>query len=101
LEVEMSKHIKGPWTSVPTPHSSNQEYVITAGKERIASVDYIGNPLMEGANARLIAAAPDLLEACEAAARIFDGGPISISREYVSDLALIRAAIAKATGAGK
>ena len=47
------------------------------------------------ANARLIAAAPDLLEACEAADRMFSE-PRKYNANTVRDL--IRAAIARATG---
>lgn len=43
--------------------------------------------------------APKLLAGCEAAARIFDTGPIRVSHEYAGDLAMIREAIEYATGA--
>src|SRR5689334_12819106 len=51
------------------------------------------------ANARLIAAAPDLLAACEAASNYLDEpGPFT-SMSAMDVLDLCRAAIAKATGA--
>lgn len=46
------------------------------------------------ANARLIAAAPELLEACEAIVSSIEGGPV----EPEDAIASVRAAIAKATG---
>jgi hypothetical protein len=48
---------------------------------------------------RLIAAAPDLLEACEMALDAFDGAPAGFSRENVRAIAALRDAIAKATSA--
>lgn len=50
------------------------------------------------ADARLIAAAPDLLDACERAERLFDSEPLSFSAEHISELAAIREALRKAKG---
>lgn len=52
-------HTPGPWTAEQTDDAGR--WFITAGYENIVSAQY-GNPLSE-ANARLIAAAPDLLAA--------------------------------------
>lgn len=49
------------------------------------------------ANIALICAAPDLLEACEAAIAAFDGSNIRIAQEHVVALALLRSAISKAS----
>ena len=54
--------------------------------------------VVTAANARLIAAAPDLLEACQMAYDEFQ--PLSLGEED-SAMSLLRAAIAKATNGGK
>lgn len=50
------------------------------------------------ANARLIAASPDLLEACKAALRAFDGSNIRIAAEHVYAVGMLRDVIRKAEG---
>lgn len=55
-----------------------------------------GSPEEQWANARLIAAAPDLLTACEWAERAL--APFSKEPAEKSGIALLRAAIAKARG---
>lgn len=47
---------------------------------------------MDGPNARLIAAAPDLLEACERAAKVMDDKMATVS-ELIDTVKLLRAAI--------
>lgn len=71
---------------------------------RLASVPIFERSISWQADAtaefkRLHSLNAELVEALEGAARIFDGGPIRVSREYVSDLALIRTALKKATEA--
>ena len=92
-----SKHTPGPWRLSP----ADDTVVIDATGSEVAAIDGDYNqpeawPLME-ANARLIAAAPDMLAALEAimGERWSPGG----RSEHVSDLA--RAAIAKARGEGR
>lgn len=46
----------------------------------------------------LIAAAPELLEACEEALGVFDSAPIQYSRDFVRVVGLLRHVIAKAIG---
>lgn len=84
----MAKHTPGPWT-----HSEDGVIVDAAGKQ-LASVF----PRDRAANARLIAAAPDLLEACRAALYgvVDRGGPDGLSQTEVVDY--LTAAIAKAEG---
>lgn len=94
-----TKHTPGPWeahrgTEVNyLPPDSNMAY-------RVAYMDMSGNGVVgqrHAANARLIAAAPDLLEACEASLAAldfadqdrFDGGALTKQ---------LREAIAKAQG---
>lgn len=92
-------HTPGPWVVAGPEAASGPGYVMTRGGT------YIAKPLINNeANARLIAAAPELLDALEAALAHF--GPfaeITINGQRDPDdvrvTALIRAAIAKATGA--
>jgi hypothetical protein len=89
----MSKHTPGPW-SVDDPHQiwaeSAGEYVAIT---RVEDWDTIPREQAE-ANARLIAAAPELLEALKAMLTNWEEAPA-----YGSDAAAkARAAIAKATG---
>lgn len=98
----MNKHTPGPWTAVSDPLHFNSLTTIIAGnvsggipqvridvggKSDIAELE---------ANARLIAAAPNLLEALEALVRgMFDGPDESDAVMLVTNA---RAAIAKARG---
>ena len=97
-------HTPGPWEFVPklTASENHRGFFIRAekptknGKWALAEVqpgDEDGN--LGRANARLIAAAPDLLEALELIAKGYDEGQ-SLSGTNCADIA--RAAIAKATG---
>jgi hypothetical protein len=52
----------GPWTATHTPQSVEHEFTITAGRKLIGHVGLVGNSVTEEANARLIAAAPELLQ---------------------------------------
>ena len=79
----MSKHTPGPW-----------EYRLTEGSDKkLATVYGRGKGIARHVlpeDARLIAAAPDLLEACKTA--LYGGGTIAEAAEKC------RAAIAKAEG---
>jgi hypothetical protein len=62
------KHTQGPWTTrTAFKHGEPVESVIQAGTEVLASAYDLGSDRRDEmeANARLIAAAPDLLEACK------------------------------------
>jgi hypothetical protein len=100
----MSKHTPGPWTvdeeilHEGKLHVAGRSATVEAGDKGICKLirhsQSTHDPVSE-ANARLIAAAPDLLAACEAALGIvadcneYDGFP--------EVFAQIRTAIAKAT----
>lgn len=60
----MSQHTPGPWKI--NPSDSEDCIYIESGSDGIATV-FGGNCAFDLANARLIAAAPELLEACRAA----------------------------------
>ena len=103
----MSGHTPGPWRVVSDPpdHEGFVQHRIRATAGPVAEVFYVTK---EGAaDARLIAAAPDLLAACEAASVLMDAFHGSLTGQ-VSDAELaslhnataemLSAAIAKATG---
>ena len=86
-------HTPGPWTILPnTPHFVRAMHP-TEGMQPVATVYHFDGEL--AANARLIAAAPDLLAALYSIATdpsaIYSG-----ANAHIGDIA--RAAIAKATG---
>lgn len=60
----MSKYTSGPWTL----HNHNAAVYAKRGQDniRIASLSHVSSATEEEANARLIAAAPELLEALQA-----------------------------------
>ena len=86
-----TKHTPGPWTATPTAghetHGQSVVYAEADGKD--VAVIYDGK-----ANARLIAAAPELLAACKAIAALMDGQGRANMPEVAGQA---RAAIAKAT----
>ena len=85
-----AQHTPGPW------EATQVQTVIAGGDQLIAdcATGCRGLTCQErDANARLIAAAPDLLEACAALIACHDNGGTDVA------LALGRAAIAKAGGA--
>ena len=89
----MSAHTPGPWEAIK-PDSVGGYRVYTAGKgyTLIATLGYVRDSAQEAANARLIAAAPDLLAALIKLSEATD--PIG----WDLRMELARAAIAKAEG---
>lgn len=90
----MSKHTPGPWKAdlenypiMVRSESETWPLVDELGDEEGCAGVFVANTGDHKANARLIAAAPDLLEACKAA--------LSDDQPYIEKC---RAAIAKATG---
>ena len=83
-----ARHTPGPWEV----HGRQPTFVrANGGKKHVANTDSMGDDEENKANARLIAAAPELLESLR---EILDGG--------IADPAAVRrahAAIANATGA--
>ena len=96
-------HTPGPWSIVPIFGLCN---VTGADDRSICSTGgYSNNVLDSGAvraeneaNARLVAAAPELLAACQAFVDRFDGGSRA-DTDYVADM--MRTAIIKAIGETK
>ena len=60
-----TKHTAGPWRVVPYPKDQNRGYYIEAQSFGIAEVHDPSGFLNDEANAALIAAAPEMLEACK------------------------------------
>lgn len=92
----MSKHTSGPWRT----HLTDDTLVIDAVGVPVATMDgnYIdGSHSNIEANARLIAAAPDLLEALEKIL-VSDREGYPNCNLFSDDLARAKAAIAKAKG---
>ena len=97
------KHTPGPWYHEADSHTGA---VKTGGKQLIAS-DFGDDPECNEddrqiANARLIAAAPDLLAVCKAVAESSNGAGKIDTISFLMNLrdlaTAARAAIAKATG---
>lgn len=97
-----AKHTTGPWSAEPTcPNDGvNCWFIVSEDRKQVGSVDgYQGDPERE-ANARLIAAAPDLLEALQ---NVVDAWSSQFERQghMAPEWAKkARAAITKATGEG-
>ena len=97
--MEQTQHTPGPWVFTPEVNMAGMRYVRQApeanGSNEICRVEGWRDGIGE-ANARLIAAAPELLEALQKLVRAIDRMP-SNPADGLADEA--RAAIAKATEA--
>ena len=97
--MQNTKHTPGPWKVGRYTPNATEISILTTGGAPVTPAwgpKFYVNSEQAKANARLIAAAPDLLEALDAIVqRIYDGSSISpYSAEYRNALN----AIAKATG---
>lgn len=101
-----TKHTPGPWSVDPdfdaVDDGDYTREVFDDPEQRLVATVHGDTAEEAAANARLIAAAPDLLEACKAALAIFDERrdkylPRGISDDEFADTVL-RPAIAKAEG---
>lgn len=86
----MSGHTPGPW-GFYRMQGFGADYSVRTEDRAVAVVRHYGNPKVSEANARLIAAAPELLEACKRALEQTD--PVARSGDY----AILKEAIDKAT----
>jgi hypothetical protein len=101
-----AKHTPGPWSIDRTGERHGQRpYGISAGKrgptpKNIVNWGGVAAPASQEseANARLIASAPDLLEACQTALAYCEHLQSSMFGVEPTHAAELRAAIAKATG---
>ena len=99
----MNKHTPGEWIAKRDAEcgSDDQEWGVMCGEYWIATTlksgaDGVGG--CEIANARLMAAAPDLLDALQKAFLYINGGPGYTPENRMAAYHAARAAIAKATG---
>jgi hypothetical protein len=90
-------HTPGPWY-----YNKNRRNIYTVAKDFVVAKvhcsehdTYSEEDAERDANGKLMAAAPDLLAACEAALQLYDG--MTASKNAATGVQL-RAAIAKATG---
>lgn len=90
----MSKHTPGPWKQ----HLVDETLIVASDRTTVAStsIDYDKAETAE-ANARLIAAAPELLEALKIA-RDYIGANLGTYAQAGADFDKVSAAIAKAEG---
>jgi hypothetical protein len=95
-------HTKGPWVydeSENTVYSQDQEVtVVHMVQGSMCSPDALGNYDEGTANARLIAAAPDLLAACKAIVKVWEGPRERAALDFSKTMLDARAAIARAEG---
>lgn len=85
-------HTKGPWTATPEYFGQSDHLDPPYGEPPMVKIGEIAYPVSTNDDARLIAAAPELLEACKATLAILDAD------KSPWDYGFLRAAIAKAEG---
>ncbi len=96
MESDMSNHTPGPWEAKPSCCGPHWGWHVNGPPEG----EYRDGIFEFEADAKLVAAAPDLLAACQAAERRYSrawvgGTPVDTSSRR--ELEQLRAAIAKAT----
>jgi len=92
----MSKHTQGEWIARPDPSGSVNDWCIGLNDD-VSPVDLVA--VCHERDARLIAAAPDLLRAAQQAEADMAWAEAAVhGTNFQSALILLRAAIAKATG---
>ena len=103
--MNQSTHTPGPWEAFPAKTQDGEETISIRGDGTwIATMDVVstGGPFVlpesGPANARLIAAAPDLLAVCETLRRAIAWSHTEDRMDDAEQLAMIDAAIAKAEG---
>lgn len=93
--IDYPYHTPGPWEISESPDFPGQQTIHAQGSDRILAV-LDRTDEQDIANARLIAAAPDLLEALKEAIRLYDEGDATDVLEFIRCEA--RAALTKAEG---
>jgi hypothetical protein len=97
----VSKHTPGPWV-IRTAATYRSQIEAINGKGRADVVARITTPKggaeASDANARLIAAAPDMLEALEAIAPMLPHGAVDNDPQWAGAINAVRNAIKKARG---
>ena len=101
-----TKHTPGPWyNSTANPHAVNKDgkglaigIATTHGTDDANYSDFFPSTEEAKANARLIAAAPELLEALVVALMDLEQAQAETHIDFRGSIDAVRAAIAKATG---
>lgn len=97
----MSAHTPGPWEAVGSEVRTKRTDVDLRGWG-IATLQFSSEPDRREANARLIAAAPEMFEALldvlDDLERRYDGAPDSSTKWMIRPIQAIEAVIAKAEG---
>lgn len=95
----MSAHTPSPWTFVQSGTGDFPIWNVRIGTRGLITLPATAGMETMDADARLIAAAPELLEACKLIVSVFDAlPPTSAARTERLQINAARAAIAKATG---
>ena len=94
----MTKHTAGPWETMEMPGPQSDIVCQAETGQRVCEFPYGLSDGEDAANARLIAAAPDLLEALERTLSWLASYPGEACMSEKGPYAQARAAIAKATG---
>lgn len=99
--TDETEHTPGPWqfevNELGTVIAKDGYSIGSAFGSRAIT----GGDLPHEANGRLIAASPELLEACELALAAFDSSNVRIAYEYAGVVGKLRDAIAKVEGRSK
>lgn len=92
----MSKHTPGPWTENIDRRPKGQSIEITNSNPTASALAYVPHHgKFSEANAKLIAAAPDMAEALRQAVEVFNAKEIDALQAFVM-IERMRAALAKA-----
>lgn len=84
----MSEHTPGPWTVYDQSLDDNVEYGCTIESKTDKDAGWVAMEIHNRKDAHLIAAAPELLKACEAAAELYDElglGSLEAAAKYGPD----------------
>lgn len=93
-----TQHTPGPWNVFCAANAAFTRHpLIVSDAGEVAKATWAGSEQQTNANARLIAAAPDLLAALQMVNRIWSHDQTA-NLAPDSPVAIVRAAIAKATG---
>jgi len=94
----MSKHTEGPWDYVSAEHTAGWGVCVGDGNDLILRMVGRKPKAEKQANARLIAAAPDLLDALRELTIAAEAAGWDVDADNAPILKAARAALAKATG---
>lgn len=98
----MSQHTPGPWEVDRVKHQGEPELVILSVVSKAGAniANLWSFDPSDYANARLVAASPDLLAACNAFLAVMDGEDEPSNEDVERALIATREAVAKAEGRG-